>query len=1057
MRNRSVSIAVVLSVALVTVITLLLAVFAGAFYASEKEQRASQLKHALGVSADQQAAALALPVWNLDAPHVVAILRSGMRHREIQAIAASTDGKTYVQGRDASWQVVTAEREPPPEGLLVEERAIEHRGEALGKVRVYATPKFLDEELAARRSSIIVFILVLDATLVASLYLLLWQTLLKPVKAVQRFAASVQEGRRVDEEHDDCWFFGEIESLRRSISDMTAMLDSRYQALRQSEERLKLATKASAIGIWDWDVLKNELVWDEQMYRLYGIRKEDFGGAYEAWGSALDPAVFRQAHEDVEAALAGEREFSSEFVVKRPSDGAVRIIKGEAMTIRDESGRVCRMVGVNFDITERKRVEEEIRQLNIALEQRVRERTAQLEAAIAELGHARDQAESATRAKSEFLANMSHEIRTPMNAILGMTDLALRSEMTDKQRSYLTKAKAAADSLLIIINDILDFSKIEAGKLDMEVREFQLQGVLDRVTAVVGLKAQEKGLELLLNTASDVPPALVGDSLRLEQVLINLCANAVKFTAHGEIVVVTVKSLVTDDERVTLRFSVRDTGVGMNAQQIEGLFQPFNQVDASTTRQHGGTGLGLAICKKLVGLMGGEIGVKSQPGKGSDFHFTAVFGLTAAPVPALPEAAPSLRNLRILVIDDSANARDIFQNLLRDLGYHPVVASSAAGGLAELGRAGTADKPYDLVLVDWKMPEMDGFEVADHIRLSRDGVSVPKIIMVTAYGDEALVRRAVAEKLDGCLSKPVSASALLEAIMSAFGPQAEEQARAAAAEAQGHGAPPSLRGRHVLLVEDNEFNQIVATELLGDVAGMIVTVAVNGQEAVDRIRAERFDAVLMDVQMPVMDGYQATALIRHDSAHSELPIIAMTAHAMARDRDKCLAVGMNDYVTKPFEPAELFAVLAKWIVAEQPEEDAAARARHRRGVSFELGLQRCMGRVELYEKILGRFLATRLDDARDIRDALAAHDLDRAASIAHSIISTAGTIGAEALSDAARALQLAIDAGEAERLPALVETFAQRHAVVAEELHSYFARRSASRPSGVDAHGQGMH
>jgi len=664
-----------------------------------------------------------------------------------------------------------------------------------------------------------------------------------------------------------------------------------------------------------------------------------------------------------------------------------------------------------------------------------------------QLANARDDAESATRAKSEFLANMSHEIRTPMNAILGMTDLALRGEMTAKQRSYLSKARQAAESLLVIINDILDFSKIEAGKLDLESSEFSLQGVLDRVTAIVGMKAHEKGLELLLNTSADVPPTLVGDSLRLEQVLINLCSNAVKFTAHGEIVVVTVKSVVVDETRITLRFSVRDTGVGMTEAQVKGLFQPFNQLDASTTRRYGGTGLGLAICKKLVGLMGGEIGVKSQPGKGSDFHFTAVFGLTSDADDAAEPMRPArgLRDLRILVVDDSANSRDIFQDLLRGMGYRPTLASSAADGLAELERA-AADRPYALVILDWKMPEMDGFAFAERVRrASLAGVlPVPKMIMVTAYGDEALLRRAAGENLDGCLTKPVSSATLLESISLAFGAEMRTAVqRAVADQAQ---APAILRGRSVLLVEDNEFNQIVASELLDEVAGMDVTIAHNGEEALELVRVQRFDVVLMDVQMPVMDGYQATAQIRQDPAHRSLPIIAMTAHAMARDREKCLAVGMNDYVTKPFDPAELFSVLANWIgIDRTPDRPGLAESDDtRHGVSFELGLHRCLGRHELYERILGRFLSTRLDDARDIRTALATGQDERAAAIAHSIISTAGTIGAEGLSDAARALQLAIEAGERDRLNALVDLFTRRHTQVAQELQSYFEHQRST-------------
>ncbi|WP_372525487.1 response regulator [Piscinibacter sp.] len=664
---------------------------------------------------------------------------------------------------------------------------------------------------------------------------------------------------------------------------------------------------------------------------------------------------------------------------------------------------------------------QELAQANDSLEAKVAMRTSQL-------AEAKDAADAASRAKAEFLANMSHEIRTPMNAILGMTDLALRSELSSRQRGYLQKTRAAAESLLGILNDILDFSKVEAGKLDIEAREFALQGVFDRVTAVVGLKAQQKGLELLLNTAPEVPAVLIGDALRLEQVLINLCANAIKFTDSGEIVVVTVRMLLSSHERVTLRFSVRDTGIGMTEAQLSGLFQPFNQLDASTTRQYGGTGLGLAICKKLVMLMGGEIGVRSQPGRGSDFHFTANFGLPAQVTPALAEP-PLLDRLRVLVVDDSANSREIFQGLLAGLGYPAALVDSGAQGLDELRRAQAAGEPYDLLLLDWKMPGLDGFEVAQRIRQDASLTPAPKVILVTAYGDEDLPRRAARERLDGCLSKPVSSSTLQDSIVTAIG----AQAATAPSDSPGADRPlKSLAGRHVLLVEDNDFNQLVASELLGEVAGMRVTVAQHGQAAVEQVRSARFDVVLMDVQMPVMDGYEATVLIRGEPAGADLPIIAMTAHAMVRDREKCLAVGMNDYVTKPFEPSQLFAVLAKWLPPDAPAE----------AVSFELGLKNCLGRRELYEKLLQRFLDSRADDGALVRAALRAGHADSAASITHSVISTAGTIGATALSDAAHKLQMAIDAGERALWPALVDEFARQHAHVLAALHAHFGKPS---------------
>jgi PAS domain S-box-containing protein len=808
--------------------------------------------------------------------------------------------------------------------------------------------------------------------------------------------------------------------------------------LRTNRQTLKIALEASNTGVWMYSPQSSKSSQDyteyisEQWFKQVGYEPDEFETDEDPFAILLHPDDKAATFKTLEDHVKGDtKTYEKEFRLKS-KDGTWRWIlsKGQ-ITKRDSDGIGTKMTGVHLDITERKKAEDELK-------------------------IAKETAVEATKAKSDFLANMSHEIRTPMNAIMGMAHLAMKTDLTAKQYDYLKKVDISAKSLLGIINDILDFSKIEAGKLDMESVDFQLEDTLDNISTLVGIKTQEKGLELLFKTDPSVPTALVGDPLRLGQILINLSNNAVKFTDSGEIVV-TTELAQKDDAQVTLKFSVRDTGIGMTEAQAARLFQPFAQADSSTTRKYGGTGLGLTISKRLTEMMSGEICVESEQGQGSTFSFTANFGLGKEKAKKRFKPSPDLRGMKVLVVDDNATSRDIFQEMLESFSFEVTLAASAQEGLTELEKASESE-PFELVIMDWKMPGMDGIEASRRIKSHKSLSKMPAIVMVTAYGREDVMQQADEVGLEGFLLKPVSPSMLFDATMQAFGEAVPEISRITQRKEQEAKILENIQGACVLLVEDNEINQQVAREIL-EGAGLNVTVANNGQEAVNMVKENYYDAVLMDVQMPVMDGYTATKAIRKweggmrnkigkdtnlkseirnpKSEIEGLPIIAMTAHAMAGDEDKSLEAGMNGHVAKPIDPDQLFSTLQKWIKpsekrvqvqqpeapVERPESDKAVPAEDELpeslpGFDLPAGLERLRGNKRLYRKLLLDFGASYTGVAGEIHKALDSKDLEQAHSLIHNLKGLTGNLAAIDLQAASVNLEKLVKGAEKKTPPA---------------------------------------
>ncbi len=1040
-KYRSISTNVIVSLALVT--TLVLLAFGAVNYYRQRAELYEQLAEELDFSASQLAGYLTAPVWQLDSLLQDDIVRDAMLNQRIYAVelwvVSDYVAPHQIWTRDADGNVVQSDEMPQRPDLISEKRTILHLDEEIGEVRLVMSTRFLQKALARTLLTNATAILVLTSILLTVLLLVIRKSVIKPLQYVEQYADHISLGKAPAAM--------EQVSLSRELWTTMNALDAMVAGLRRAEAEYRSLFENALEGIYRFSLEGKILTVNTAMCRLLGF--EDPEALLRHSPIAWEYLLFDEQRIWTLETLKEHGKVTNYEVAFRRKDGQTVWCLVNGRLVIDPDGGPPVVEGLATDITDRRSAQAQLAQLNRNLEDRIHERTADLEAANLELQKAMRQADAANKAKGDFLARMSHEIRTPLNAVIGLTNLALKTQLSDTQRNYLFKVRDSANHLLHVINDILDFSKIEAGKFSLTPGNFLLNQLFDELGDMFEVRAAEKQIELSLMIGKSVPLALVGDVVRLRQVLINLIGNAIKFTEQGNVslkATVEPKEIRGNQEHITLHFSVRDSGIGIPIEQQQMLFSPFTQAEGAMTRRYGGTGLGLTISKRLVSLMGGDIRVESEQGKGSTFSFSVILGLQHEGEQRTLTPPPDLQGKRALIVDDNEAARLIYAEMVDSFSLRQNVAESGQDAIDELVAAHAQKDPYSLVLLDWRMEGLNGIETARKIR-DLSGLSPqPIILLTTMYGRDAFFQRMATEEkaIDGLLHKPLNSSELFNAIMESFDSRESVVPRKRQRVSQDFSSEVAfIAGARVLLVEDNLINQEVATIILNG-AGLRVEIASNGREALEKLSAldeeqqQWYDAVLMDVQMPEMDGNEATRIIRRNERWKELPIIAMTAHALKGDRETCLEAGMNDFVAKPIEEDALFQALLRWIKPRKQMEGSADLSSSSgqeggpplerasgSGLDITAGLERFKGNIRVYFNMLKHFEETGREADPAIRDEIASGAYVEAERRVHSIKGISGNLGLDEVYAASLALDDALKAEQRETVLGLFETFSR--------------------------------